>query len=82
MLKSGITFGFGIFQAGPRRGKGEELKIEDKKETSDHKHDHGSNCHGHTEMPTDADYTSEQVQSVQRYTTTPFNQNLSFQNST
>ena len=67
MLKSGITFGV-IFQAGPRRGKGEELKIEDKKETSDHKHDHGSDCHGHTEIPTGADYTSEHVQSVQRYT--------------
>ena len=67
-----------IFQAEPRRGKGEELKIDDKKEISDHKHDHGSNCHGHTEIPTGADYTSEQVQSVQRYTSTPFDQNLSF----
>ena len=77
MLKSGITFGV-IFQAEPRRGKGEELKIDDKKEISDHKHDHGSNCHGHTEIPTGADYTFEQVQSVQRYTSTPFDQNLSF----
>ena len=67
-----------ILQAGPRRGKGEEIKIDDKKETSDHKHDHGSNFDGHTEIPTGADYTSEQVQSVQRYTSTPFNQNLSF----